>query len=159
LSLGLSGTLDKIKGANGPAQIISYSFWGVLIAGMFYGIDPSCFPNWLITSWGAVSLAILPIMIWGSRSALLVTLLVDMVLSAYILALFFMHQPHLVEPVYMVNGINGYVSSMRNSMQMGHSVSEWFHGYALIWMSLHALYLANLTQRQILERKRFDNGH
>jgi len=158
VSLGLSGKLDTIKGANGPAQMVSYSFWGALIAGMFYGIDPSCFPNWLIASWGAVSLAILPIMVWCSRSTLLVALLVDMVLSTYILALFFMHQPHLAEPTYMIHGANGYTSAMRSSMQMGHSVSEWFHGYALICMSLHSLYLANLTQRQLLERKRFANG-
>lgn len=158
MSLGLSGTLDRIKGANGPAQLVSYSFWGVLIAGIFYGTDPSCFPNWLIASWGAASLAILPIMIWCSRSTLVAALLIDMVLSVYVLMLFLTHQPHAPDLVYYINGLHGYEPTLRNTMQMGHSVSEWFHGYALIWMSLHSLYLANLTQRQILEHKRFTNG-
>lgn len=158
MSLGLSGTIDKIKTANGPAQMVGYSFWGILVAGMFYGVDPSCFPDWLILLWGGASLAILPTTVWGSSRLLVNVLLLDMILSTYVFGLFLTHQPHTQEFLYMVNGINGYQSAMRNSMQMGHTLSEWFHAYALIWMSMHSLYLANLTQRQILERKRFNNG-
>ena len=35
-ALGLKGTVNSVVSANGPAQMLTYSFWGMLIAGMMY---------------------------------------------------------------------------------------------------------------------------
>jgi|TARA_R110002167_G_C12454747_1_gene632120 hypothetical protein len=151
--VGLRNTWRQVLNANGPAQMISYGFWGVIVAGLFYGVDTSCYPNWLIITWGVVSASVIPFTIWGGKSLLKFTLLLDTVLSAYILTLFLMHVPHTTEFVYSISTLNGIKEASRG---MSHtSVSEWFHAVALVWMSFHSIYLANLTQRQILEKKRF----
>lgn len=155
MSLGIKGTYDKVMSANGPAQMLTYAFWSVLVAGMFYGVDPMCFPNWLIILWGAAGAAIVPVTIWCNKTVLKYTLLFDMILTAVIMAKFFMHEPHSMDVVYYSSSITGMEPVLRNNMHTGHSISEWFHGLALIWMSFHSLYLANLTHRQILEKKRF----
>ena len=154
MGLGLKGTYEKVASANGPAQMLTYGFWGAIVAGMFYGVDPSCFPNWMIIAWGATSAAVIPATIWCSQTHLKFLLLFDTVFSAYILALLAMHVPHPPDAVYHVNTLQGY-EVVKRGMMMKHDVSEWFHGIALLWMSFHSLYLANLTQRQILEKKRF----
>jgi hypothetical protein len=152
--LGLKGTVNAVTSANGPAQMLTYSFWGVLIAGMFYDYCDMCIPNELIIFWGFLSGVIVPVIIWLDRNILKYILLFDFVVSAIIFSLFIVHEPHSTAPVYYSMGANGMAAATRPSME-GHSVSDWFHASALIWMCLHALYLANLTQRQILERKRF----
>lgn len=150
---GLRKTYKQVSNANGPAQMLTYSFWGVIVAGMFFRVDPSCFPDWLILSWGAASAAVISITIWGSKTLLKYTLLLDTVLSAYILTLLLMHTPHIQEFVYSVATLEGRTTVSRGMAH--HSISEWFHTLALVWMSFHSLYLADLTQRQILEKKRF----
>ena len=152
--LGLRGTVDAVMSANGPAQMLTYSFWGVLIAGMFYDYCDKCIPNNLVIAWGLVSLAIVPVLVWCSKSVLKNLLLLDFILSAVILSMFLMHEPHSTAPVYYSMGLNSMTEAVRPSME-GHTVSDWFHASALVWMCFHALYLANLTHRQILERKRF----
>lgn len=152
--LGLKGTADAVMSANGPAQMLTYSFWGVLIAGMFYDYCDNCIPNNLILTWGLVSAAILPVLVWCSKTVLKNLLILDFVLSAIILSMFLMHEPHSTTPVYYSMGLNSMTQAIRPTAE-GHSVSDWFHASALVWMCFHALYLANLTHRQILERKRF----
>lgn len=153
-ALGFKGTVHSVITANGPAQMLTYSFWGVLIAGMFYDYCDMCIPNELIIFWGAISAIITPAVMWFRREILKNLLILDFVVSAIILAIFVMHEPHSTTPVYYSMGANGSVAAVRPTTD-GHSVSDWFHASALVWMCLHALYLANLTQRQILERKRF----
>ena len=150
---GLRKTYKQVSNANGPAQMLTYSFWGVIVAGMFFRVDPSCFPDWLIISWGVASAAVIPITVWGSKSLLKFILLIDTVLSAYVLTLLLMHTPHTTEFVYSIATAEGRTSVTRGMVH--HSISEWFPTLALVWMSFHSLYLANLTQRQILEKKRF----
>ena len=150
---GLKNTYHQVLNANGPAQMLTYAFWGVIVAGMFFRVDPSCFPDWLIISWGAVSAAVIPVTVWGSKNLLKYTLLLDTVFSAYILALLMLHSPHTQEFVYSIATVEGRTTASRGMAQ--HSISEWFHTLAVVWMSFHSLYLANLTQRQILEKKRF----
>lgn len=152
--LGFKGTIDSVLSANGPAQMLTYSFWGVLIAGMFYDYCDMCIPNELIIFWGALSAAITPAVMWLSKTWLKNILLLDFVVSAVIFMIFIMHEPHTTAPVYYSMGANGMSAAIRPSVD-GHSVSDWFHASALIWMCLHALYLANLTHRQILEKRRF----
>lgn len=156
MGLGIKGTYDKVMSANGPAQMLTYGFWSVLVAGMFYQVDPMCFPDHLILTWGLLGFAVIPAAIWGSPNMLKYTLLLDMFVTAVILTKFFMHEPHVAQhAIYHFNTANGWESSTRQTHMEGHTIAEWFHGAALVWMSLHSLYLANLIQRQQLEKKRF----
>lgn len=149
---GLKVTYKKVMSANGPAQMLTYSFWGILMAGMFQGVCDMCFPPELLLFWGTVSAAVVPITIWGSKDWLRNILLVDVVVSAYIMVVFLTHEPHTQEYVYYTLGSQGMEMASRGE---SHSLSDWFHASALIWMTLHAVYLADLTNRQILEKKRF----
>lgn len=156
MSLGLRGTYDKILTANGPAQMLSYGFWSILVAGMFYQVDPMCFPDTLIIAWGLVGAMIIPATVWSNPTIQKYLLLVDMFLTAIVMTKFFMHEPHAAQHVvYHVNTATGWESSVRQAHMSGHSISQWFHGAALVWMSVHSVYLANLIQRQQLEKKRF----
>jgi hypothetical protein len=150
---GLNRAYQQISNDNGPAQLITYSFWGVILAGLFYGVDPSCFSNELIILWGLASAAVVPITFWGNKTLLKFILLFDTVFTAYILALLLMHTPHTQEFVYSISTLQGIKEASRGVSTQ--SISEWFHVGALVWMSFHSIYLANLTQRQLLEKKRF----
>lgn len=152
--LGLKGTIKKVLSANGPAQMLTYSFWGVLMAGMFQGVCEMCVPNSTLALWGAISAAVVPITVWCNKSWLRNILLLDVVVSAYILSVFMLHKPHTYNPVYY--SINAAGEAAVREVGGGHAVSDWFHVTALIWMTLHAIYLADLTNRQILEKKRFE---
>ena len=152
--LGLRGTYDKVVTANGPAQLLTYSFWGVLMAGMLHGVCEMCIPNELLIFWGAVSAAVVPITIWCSQAWLRNILLIDAVTSCYIMMVMVMHEPHTIEPIYHSFGVEGMATHRRTEAH--GSLSEWFHVTSLIWMTLHALYLADLVNRQMLEQRRFN---
>jgi len=139
----------KVASANGQAQIVSYSLWGVLLAGMFWDACPDHVPNPVLAAWGALSLACLPVAIWAPKKILQVLLVADMVLTTVIAAMYFAHDPEATTLVYKVQESGEFVQS---------SVSMVFSEIALVWMIAHSLYLANLIQRQILEAKRFTNG-
>ena len=154
--LGLRKTANKVMSANGPAQMLTYSFWGILMAGMWTGLCGKCFTHELLLLWGFLSAMVTPVTIWGKQTWLRNLLLIDVLLSAYIMVLFFMPDPHTaMETVYYTNTANGIVPAQRGTT---HTMSDWFHAASVIWMTLHAIYLADLTNRQILEKKRFDNG-
>lgn len=151
---GLKKTYKAVRSANGPAQMLTYSFWGILIAGMFDGVCDMCITPTMLLVWGGISLLVTPVTIWLDKSWLRNILLADVVMSAWILTIFVMHEPHTLTPVYYSYGLNGLTQAVRPS-DMAHSVSEWFHLAALVFLTLHAIYLADLTNRQILERRRF----
>lgn len=153
--LGLKGTYKAIKSANGPAQLLIYSFWGMLLAGLFYGICPDHIPNSLVASWGLFSALIIPVTIWGSKHLLKRVLVGDLLFSSTIFALLLFHPEHQAAMVYMARTVDGYIVAQRPS-HSGLTVSEVFQFIALVWLILHATYLANLTQRQIYEKERFD---
>ena len=148
--VGVKKTYHKVVTANGPAQMLTYGFWGVLMAGMFHGVCDGCFPPELLMFWGAVSATVVPVTIWCSPVLLRNILLLDVVVSAYIMVVFLTHEPHVVQHTYHVMAVDG----MRTRDTGGHSMADWFHASALIWMTLHAIYLADLTNRQILEKRR-----
>jgi hypothetical protein len=149
--LGVRETYRKVMTANGPAQMLTYAFWGALMAGMFHGFCDKCLTSTVLMCWAAVSVLVVPVTIWGSREMLRNALLLDVVISAYILVIVLTHQPHATEFVYYSMTFEGMTASKSG----GHQISEWFHIGALIWMTLHGIYLADLTQRQINERQRF----
>jgi hypothetical protein len=151
---GIKATYKAVRSANGPAQMLTYSFWGILMAGMFSGVCDMCITPNMLFVWGTLSFLVAPTTIWFNKTWLKNLLLADVVMSAWILVIFLMHEPHTVTPVYYSYGVNGLTQAARPS-NMVHNVSEWFHLASLIFLTLHAVYLADLTNRQILERKRF----
>jgi len=149
--LGVRGTYRKVMSANGPAQMLTYAFWGILMAGMFHGVCDMCIPDWLLICWAASSALIVPVTIWLSKAHLRNALLLDVIISAYIMVVFLLHEPHTTEFMYYTMSIDG----MGQRDVGGHGLSEWFHIAALVWMTFHGMYLADLTNRQILEQRRF----
>ena len=141
----------KVYNANGQAQIVGYSFWGVLVAGMLWDFCDKCLPEALVAAWGGVSLLVLGMAIWGSKRSQMACLWLDMVLSAVVLSIIATHEPEYVATmVYNVTATGAFE-------KVEHNVSELSTIVAVVWMMFHSAYLANLTHRQILERKRFHN--
>lgn len=151
--LGLKNTYKSVRSANGPAQMLTYSFWGILMAGMLWNVCQMCITPIMLTTWGAVSVLVAYATVWMDKKWLRNILLVDTALSTWILAILVFHEPHAVNPVYYSFSVDGMAS--RSVASGGHSVSEWFHILSLLWMSFHGIYLADLTNRQILEKQRF----
>lgn len=148
----LSKFVGRVLSANGPAQIVSYSFWGVLVAGSLWDFCDKCIPNALIGSWGAVSGLVLPVAIWGSKSSLKAVLVADMALSMVILSMYAFHDPHYVSTMVYNVANDGTFQKVENDIEHGFTVAM------LVWMVIHSAYLANLIQRQELESRRFQNG-
>lgn len=146
----LSEFIRRVLSANGPAQIVGYSAWGVILAGMLWDFAPDYLHQELLLVWGAASFAVLPIAIWCSKRTLQYALMVDMVLSMVVLALYAMYDPqYATEITYRVDD-----SGMIGGKHM-HDISCWFTQLGLFFMTTHSAYLANLTQRQIFEARRF----
>jgi hypothetical protein len=126
--------IQQIKNANGPAQHVTFAIWGMIMAGMYAGMGV---PDWLVVTWFMTSLAMLPAVLFLSKRVLEYVILLDVFLTAVVLTLYVTYTP-VVHPMY-------------------HSPHEWdvsSHIFGPIFMVIHGLYLANLVQRQRLERKR-----
>lgn len=151
---GIRGTWEKIRSANGPAQHISCSITGLIIAGMFYEmIEPA-----IIILWALMSVAVLVSTVWLPRLYLKLALLADFVLSMVVCFQYIMYEEHsaVMEPIYYSMTVDGMRPASSPSMAMPMtSVEEVSHVVAVVWLSLWSLYLANLVHRQILEHKRF----
>lgn len=140
----------KVLNANGPAQIVSYSFWGVLIAGMMWNFCPEHLPNAVLALWGGVSAGVLVVAVFGSKRALKGFLLADMAISGVVLAVYGMHDPHYVAQMVYNVAADGSFIKVEGDIEHGFTLA------ALVWMLLHSAYLANLIQRQQLEQERFN---
>lgn len=139
---------SKVFNANGPAQIVSYSFWGVLLAGMLEDFCAKCLPNTILVPWGALSVLVLVSTIWWTPTITKNLIITDMALTAVVFAIVTTHDPHITKIMYTVQESGEFVKEY---------VSEIFTSTALGWMFLHSAYLANLIQRQLLERERMRN--
>ena len=148
----LSKFTQRVLNANGQAQIVSYSFWGVLVAGSLWDFCDECIPNALIGSWGGVSALVLLVAIWGSKKSLQGVLVADMVLSMVILSMYIFHDPHYISTMVYNVAADGTFKKIEGD------VEHWFTVAMLVWMTIHSAYLANLIQRQELESRRFQNG-
>jgi len=162
--LGLRKTAEAIKNANGPAQHIMYSVWGFIIAGMYVDMGVS---NYILLAWVSCSLLTAGAVVWLSKNFLKRILLADVLLSALVLGLYISETTfggHSgVDPIYYVNTINGMEPAMKNTM--GHTVDSLgslsnfiSHILPCLVLIFHGIYLANLVERQELERKRFNDG-
>ena len=144
--------IDRVRSANGPAQIVGYSVWGVVLAGMLWDFDPEHLHQELLLIWGFTSFLVLPVAIWCSKRVLQFTLVFDMILSMMVLSLYFTYDPEFAtQMIYRVDDAG-------NFWKVEKDVSCIFTQAALIWSVIHSAYLANLTQRQELESRRFHNG-
>ena len=140
----------SIANANGSAQVLGYSFWGVLMAGMLWDFDPKELHHPLLAGWAALSVLVLVSSIWCSKKITQELLLLDMVVSAIVLAIVAMHDEEVMRIMYTVQSDGHFIKSY---------VSQWFTVAGLAWMSVHGAYLANLLQRQRMEMERFKDEH
>lgn len=153
-AIGLRGTIDRIRTANGPAQHIACSITGLIIAGMFANMVHAG----IIAAWALMSVLVVVATIWLSRTVLKYVLLMDFVLSMIVCFQYLMYEPP--KPVHMVYysmTSTGMQAAVRPTIEMPMGVIETAaHVGAVVWLSVWSLYLANLVHRQILERKRFE---
>ena len=147
--LGLRGTYNAIRTANGPAQHIACAVIGITYAGMFYCMVPDL----ILAGWVLTSVLVAVSVIWLSKRILLGALLADFVLSMLVLTFYLMHDPAPTGPVYYSANLGGVARYAPQEMSM--NIIELFsHGLACGIMALWTLYLANLVHRQMLERER-----
>ena len=150
-ALGISGTYQAIRGANGPAQHIAAGLVGLTYCGMFAGMVP----DGIIGAWAGSSLLVIFATVWFKKVWLKRALLLDFVLSFTVLTFYFLHDHSAsTSPVYHVMTAHGMEAGSRGQDPM--SMLDMFsHGLASAMMALWSLYLANLVQRQQLEAQRF----
>lgn len=151
-SLGIKGTINAIKSANGPAQHFALSITGLIMAGMFFEMVDTR----IVLLWAFSSFLVVFATVWLPRIALKYILITDFFLSMIVCFQYLMYEePKPMHPVYYSIGVNGMSQAARPTMEMSMShVETVAHVVAVIWLSIWSLYLANLTHRQILERKR-----
>lgn len=150
--LGIKGTIDAIKSANGPAQHVALSITGLIMAGMFFEMVNV----WIVLLWAVSSFLVIFATVWLPKITLQYILITDFFLSMIVCFQYLMYEePKPMAPIYYSMGANGMSQAARPTMEMSMShVETAAHVVAVIWLSLWSLYLANLTHRQILERKR-----
>ena len=149
--LGIGGTYQAIRTANGPAQHIAVSLVGLTYAGMFTGMVPDV----VLISWIVSSVLVLIATVWLPKVWLKRSLITDFTLSCVVLAFYFMHSPEPTGPVYHVMTAHGMEAAVRGSHSMS-AVDKFSHGLACVMMAVWSLYLSNLVQRQIFEQERFN---
>jgi len=151
--LGVRGTVDKIKSANGPAQHLLLAGWGVVCAGMFDGMGV---PDPIIIMWAMTSMFVFIAVVWLPLVALQWTLVLDFFLSVCVFYFYSTYDPMPLANVYYTNTMSGMEMAHRDVQ--AHGIAKWAHYISLWFMASHALYLANLVQRQRLERMAY-YGH
>jgi len=147
--LGLRGTYQAIRTANGPAQHLAAAIVGLSYCGMLYQMVP----NIILIAWAITSVSVAVSVVWFSKRILLVALLSDFVLSMLVLTFYLMHDPAPTGPVYYSANLGGVARYAPQEMSM-NMIQMFSHGLATVIMAAWSLYLANLVHRQILERER-----
>jgi len=130
--LGLRGTYESLKSANGTAQHLLLSIWGIIAAGGFYAVGIS---NLHLTAWVAASILVMYCTIWTKKPCLLWAIRLDVMLTTVVLAEYLC--------IEWDTGINTVVFFLGRIS-------------AAVILLTHGLYLANLVRRQMLEAKRFE---
>lgn len=137
--MSLKKTLQSLRSANGTAQHIMLGIWGVVIAGMYAGMGV---PDALLVLWTALSMAVIGATVWLSKLILKRLLIADVYISVAVLVLYLTHTRH---------------AEVHMGQLHHHHVDIGSHVVAVLILIVHGLYLADLTNRQILERKRFSD--
>ena len=149
--LGIRGTYNAIRTANGPAQHVAIALVGLTYAGMFVGMVPDL----LLAAWVGSSAMVLVATVWLTRKWLKSFLLMDFVLSCMVLTFYFMHDLPPSGPMYHVMTADGMLMADRGSHGMS-MIDQFSHALACVMMAGWSLYLSNLVQRQILEAERYE---
>ena len=130
--LGLKGTYQSLRSANGTAQHLLLSIWGIIAAGGFYAVGIS---NLHLIAWVLASILVAYCTIWRGKWCLLWALRFDVMISAIVLGEYLW--------IEWDTGINTLVFFLGRLA-------------AGVILLAHGLYLANLVRRQMLEHKRFE---
>ena len=150
-ALGIKGTYQAIRSANGPAQHIAVALVGLTYAGMFVTMVPDA----ILWAWAASSALVLVATIWLPKIWLKRSLLLDFTLSCMVLTFYFMHDPAPSGPIYHVMAVDGMNIANRGDHGM-NMIDRFSHALACVMMAGWSLYLSNLVQRQLLEAQRFE---
>jgi hypothetical protein len=150
-ALGIKGTYQAIRSANGPAQHIAVALVGLTYAGMFIGMVPHV----ILWAWVASSVLVLIATVWLKKVWLKRSLILDFTLSCMILTFYFMHEPEPTGPIYYVMAADGMQMADRGGHGM-NAIYKFSHALACVMMAGWSLYLSNLVQRQLLEAQRFE---
>lgn len=129
--LGLKGTYESLRSANGTAQHLLLSIWGIVAAGGFYAVGIN---NLHLVAWVLASFLVVYTTIWRGKWCLLWALRLDVIISFIVLAEYLW--------IEWDTGINTLVFFLGRLAAGGI-------------LCLHGLYLANLVSRQMLEYKVF----
>ena len=129
---GLKGVYESLRSANGTAQHLLLSIWGIIAAGGFYAVGIS---DVHLVGWVLASVLVTYCTVWRSKWCLLWALRLDVMITAIVLA----------EYLYIEwdTGINTVVFFLGRLA-------------AGIILLVHGLYLSNLVRRQMLEHKKFE---
>lgn len=147
--LGLRGTYQAIRTANGPAQHLACAVIGISYAGMFYHMVPTP----ILIGWVFTSVLVAVSVVWLSKKILKLSLMADFVLSMLVLTFYLMHDPAPNGSVYYTAHIGGVTRYAPQEMSMNF-IEMFSHSLATVIMAAWSLYLANLVHRQMLERQR-----
>lgn len=149
--LGLKGTYESIRTANGPAQHVACALVGLTYAGMFLEMVP--FP--IVALWAMSSVIVMVAVVWLPKIILKTALLADFILSCMVLSFYLFHEPEPKGFTYYSMGANG-ITSHSPDMHSMSTVEVLSHTSAVVLMAAWTLYLSNLVHRQMLEKKRFE---
>ena len=130
--LGLKVTYESLRSANGTAQHLLLSIWGIIAAGGFYAVGIS---NIHLIAWVLSSILVAYCTIWRGKWCLLWALRLEVIITLVI----------LFEYLYIEwdTGVNTVVFFLGRL-------------FAGLVMLVHGFYLADLVRRQMLEAKRFE---
>jgi len=120
----------------------------------------------LVAGWVVIQTTTIIILVWGNKKFLQYSLLANVaasccILGLYITTLLVPDKEAVGQLVYYFNSVDGMQRA-----NMGYTLYDKFHDAAVFlskglscgMLIVHGIYLANLVQRQELEKKRFSNG-
>ena len=131
-ALGVKGVYESLRSANGTAQHLLLSAWGIVAAGGFYAVGIS---DVHLVGWVLASVLVTYCTVWRGKWCLLWALRLDVMLTAIVLAEYLW--------IEWDTGINTLVFFMGRLA-------------AASLLLVHGLYLSNLVRRQMLEQRLFE---
>jgi len=147
---GLKKLKKDLDSDNGAGQIILWSFWAIVLAYDLW-VNYAHMGLWLASEWvfgiwiftGALCV---PVSVWLGKRLLLASLVINLFITVYITVGFIAN----LDVLYAAANV-GYHPAYGPTSAQGSI--PW--GIRIGFMIFHAVYLINLTQRQILEKQRF----
>lgn len=134
---GLKKLKKDLDSDNGAGQIILWSFWAIVLAYDLW-VNYAHMGLWLASEWvfgiwiftGALCV---PVSVWLGKRSLLAGLVINLFITVYVAV--------------------GFIANL--DIIAGYHPPYCNFEFKIGFMIFHAVYLINLTQRQILEKQRF----